>query len=99
MGALFRTRIYRSDDLVSTIEELKKAGKTVYATALTDKAVSLRDVKNAKESCFVLGNEGHGLDERVISACSATVIIPMEEGAESLNVSSAATVLLWEGYR
>ena len=99
MGALFRTRIYRSDNLVSTIEELKKAGKTVYATALTDKAVSLRDVKNAKESCFVLGNEGHGLDESVISACSATVIIPMEEGAESLNVSSAATVLLWEGYR
>lgn len=99
MGALFRTRIYRSVDLVKTINELKSLGKTVYATALTDKALSLRDVKNAKEACFVLGNEGHGLDGEVISACSGTVIIPMEEGAESLNVSSAATVLLWEGYR
>ena len=99
MGALFRTRIYRVGDLVGTIEGIKAQKKTVYATALTEKAVSLREVRDAKNACFVLGNEGHGLAADVIDACTGTVIIPMEEGAESLNVSSAATVLLWEGYR
>jgi len=99
MGAMFRISTYRTNDLSKTIEHIKKNGYPVYATALTDNAVSLKDTKDVKKSCFVMGNEGHGLDQKVIDSCSGTVIIPMEEGAESLNVSSAASVILWETYR
>ena len=99
MGAIFRISTYRTDDLCKTIKDIRKKGHSVYATALTDNAVSLKDTQNIKKSCFVMGNEGHGLDQKVIENCSGTVIIPMEEGAESLNVSSAASIILWETYR
>ncbi len=99
MGAMFRTAVLRTDDLCKTIEDIKQKGYNVYATALTEKAIPLQAVKNNRSSCFVLGNEGHGLSDDIINSCSGTVIIPMEKDAESLNVSSAATVILWEAYR
>lgn len=99
MGAIFRSRIYRSTDLCQTIKEIRSQGKEVYATALDKNAITLQSVNNIKNCCFVLGNEGHGLDQSVIDSCSGTVIIPMEPDAESLNVSSASSVLLWETYR
>lgn len=99
MGALFRVSVYVADDLCTAIEGIKKTGRDVYATALTDKAFPLNSVKEPKECCFVMGNEGHGLSDEVIKSCSGTVIIPMEKDAESLNVASAASVILWEAYR
>jgi len=99
MGAIFRSAVYRTDNIVSAIQTVKKQGFDVYATALTEKAMPIQEIKNAKNACFVLGNEGHGLSDSVINACSGTVIIPMEEDAESLNVSSAAAIVLWEAYR
>ncbi|MBR5322263.1 MAG: RNA methyltransferase [Clostridia bacterium] len=99
MGAMFRTTTYRTSDLCKTINDIRKRGQEVYATALTEKALPLSSVKNPKNSCFVMGNEGHGLSDEVIYSCTGTVIIPMEKDAESLNVSSAASVILWEAYR
>lgn len=99
MGALFRTAVYRTDDLCRTIKEIKQKDCPVYATALTEKALPLSSVSNPRQCCFVLGNEGHGLSEEIINSCTGTIIIPMEKDAESLNVSSAATVILWEAYR
>lgn len=99
MGAIFRSSVYRTSDIISAIQSVKKQGFDVYATALTEKAMPIQEIKNVKNACFVLGNEGHGLSDGVINACSGTVIIPMEEDAESLNVSSAAAVVLWEAYR
>ena len=49
--------------------------------------------------CFVIGNEGHGLSYDCIAACDASVIIPMREGAESLNAAAAATICIWETVR
>jgi len=99
MGALFRTSTYRVSDLCLAIENIKSKGYRVYATALTKNALPLGRAEEIKDALFVLGNEGHGLDDRTINSCSGTVIIPMEADAESLNVASAATVLLWEAYR
>ncbi len=99
MGAIFRTKTYRTDELCKTIKEIKQRGQSIYATALTEKALPLSSVKEPKNCCFVMGNEGHGLSSEVIDICTGTVIIPMEKDAESLNVSSAASVILWEAYR
>ncbi len=99
MGDIFRATTYRTDDLCKTINRIKENGTSVYATALDSKALTLQSINNTKNSCFVLGNEGHGLSQEIIDCCSGTVIIPMEADAESLNVSSAASVILWEAYR
>ena len=44
----------------------------------------------------VIGNEGHGLSEAVISACDRSVYIPMEADTESLNAGVAAALIMWE---
>jgi 23S rRNA (guanosine2251-2'-O)-methyltransferase len=48
---------------------------------------------------FVLGAEGRGLRPRVLRSCDAAVAIPMAGRIESLNVSTAAAVLLFEAAR
>ena len=96
MGALFRQRQEQTDDLPAYIRALRADGYPVYAAALREDAVSLRDLPDRAGAVFVVGNEGHGLSEETIAACSGCVRIPMAEGAESLNVSSAASILMWE---
>ena len=95
MGMLFHTKITVVKDPVDAIRSLQSHHVKVYAAALHHNSLSLFDVKDAGSACFVIGNEGHGLDENVICACDGSVIIPMMEGTESLNASIAASVLLY----
>ena len=47
----------------------------------------------------VVGNEGNGVSEAVLSAVRERVTIPMRGAAESLNASAAATITMWEMMR
>ena len=96
MGTLFSQRILRVDDLAAAVTMMRKSGRHVYAAALDDKAQQLGSFAFGKADSAVIGNEGHGLSERVLEACDASVYIPMAGDAESLNASVAAAVLMWE---
>ena len=54
------------------------------------------DVSGYKPIALVMGNEEHGLADEVAAACDRLVTIPGSGWVESLNVSAAAAVLLWE---
>jgi TrmH family RNA methyltransferase len=95
MGTLFSQRIDRATDLAAAIEALRANGRRVFAAALDESAERLGDFTIQKGDCAVIGNEGHGLSQRVIAACGRTVYIPMTERAESLNAAVAASVLMW----
>ncbi len=100
MGAIFRLpTLTVTDSLPELIERLKEKGRRVFATALHTEAVVIGDIKLCAGDCFVIGNEGHGLTEQTIQACTSAAIIPMTEGAESLNAAAAATICIWETVR
>ncbi len=99
MGALFRLNIDQTDNICAYIAYLRNTGYDVRAAALTASAESLECVPVAKNTVFVIGNEGHGLSSETIDACNGAVIIPMAEGAESLNAAIAASLLMWERAR
>ena len=100
MGALFRLRTVRCSDIAATLASLPEIGIVPIAASLSDKAGVLGISTLPENVCFVVGNEGHGLPREVIDACAGgEIIIPMRQGAESLNVSGAAAILLWEDYR
>ena len=99
MGAVFRQRTVTVGDLVGTVKALIGCGKKVYCATLDENSLSLNDMTVTEGHCFVIGNEGNGIRKEIISAASGSVIIPMQPGAESLNASAAATVLLWEKYK
>ena len=101
MGAVFkmRTQSVSVKALPSFIGKLVGDGRRVYATALGESSRSIGEVRLSEGDCFVIGNEGHGLTDEVIGACSDSVIIPMREDAESLNAAAAASICIWETVR
>ncbi len=99
MGALFRLPIDQTDNICGYIAYLQRRGYDVRAAALTASAEPLGSRAVTKSTVFVIGNEGHGLSEETIDACQGAVIIPMAEGAESLNAAIAASLLMWERAR
>ena len=99
MGALFAVKTLRTSDLAATLQDLQTKGYKTYAAALDASAVTLSSLDVTPKTCFVVGNEGHGLSNEIISSCQNTVYIPMAEGCESLNASVAASLLMWELYK
>ncbi len=96
MGTLFNQPIDRVSDLPATVEALKANGRRVFAAALSEEALPLGSFAIKRGDCVVIGNEGHGLSEQTVAACTGCVIIPMSGRAESFNAAVAASILMWE---
>lgn len=101
MGALFRlpTVTVEDEEFSTLISRIRESGRRVFAAALTDEAMTLGSFSMRRGDCFVIGNEGHGLTEKVIDACDSAVVIPMRPGNESLNAAAAAAICIWETVR
>jgi RNA methyltransferase, TrmH family len=85
MGSVFRAPTGRFDDAPGRRIALVPRGGT-----------PLRETDLSEPVTFVLGAEREGLREDVLAACDATASIPLEEGAESLNVALAGAIALYE---
>ena len=73
----------------------KAQGVSLYAAHL--KGEHYYTEEDYTKACgFLIGNEGNGLTQQVIDACTAPVIIPMAGKAESLNAAIAASIVIWE---
>ena len=94
MGALFRQTVLTMQQS-EAVAWLHEQGLRVYGAALSDRAVDVRTV-SLGDAAFVIGSEGQGLSEEMLSLCDGEVIIPMEPGSESLNAGVAAAILMWE---
>ena len=82
-------------ELPSWLRELKAAGYAVIGAA-TRGGRPETAASRQQPVALVLGNEEHGLAPAVAAACSQQVTIPGRSAVESLNVSVAGAVLLWE---
>ena len=92
-GAIFRFPVLTDQRPDSLMDDLKRAGVTVYATDVKGKLFSEADY--SKPHAFLLGNEAFGVDPDVLAKADETVTIPMAEPVNSLNVSVAAGILLY----
>ena len=97
MGAIFRLNIIESDDLNSTLKELKKHKYKVMATVLGGNK-NIYDVEYKKVG-IVIGNEANGISKEILSLSDELIEIPMLGKTESLNASVAAGVILYEYVR
>jgi 23S rRNA (guanosine2251-2'-O)-methyltransferase len=97
-GALEHARIARVTNLVRTLVELKKQNLWVYGfEAQAPKSYLELDYTGA--CAVVLGGEGRGLHRLVREACDELAHIPLARPVQSLNVSVAAGVVLYEAAR
>ena len=99
MGAIFKLSVLESNNLVQTLRELRAHGiSCIAAHPHTDKKV-LPQADFIRDCCVVFGSEGHGISSQVLAACDEAVTIPMANDVDSLNVSAAAAVFLYEVQR
>jgi 23S rRNA (guanosine2251-2'-O)-methyltransferase len=97
-GAIEHLPIAVVTNLARYLEEVKGADLWVFGAA-GDGATSLWEADLAGGSALVLGAEGKGLRPLVRRACDVLVSIPLAGAVESLNVSVAAALLLYEARR
>lgn len=97
-GALEYVPVARVTNLVRLIEQLKERNIWVVGTAAEAKQ-SYTEWDWKLPAAMFLGNEGHGLHRLVREHCDTLVRIPVSGKLDSLNVSVAAGVLLYEARR
>ncbi len=85
-------------NLARTLRELKDAGVFVVGTTM-DAPSSLLNTKLDGAIAIVLGAEGDGIRRLTAETCDALVTIPMFGSVESLNVSVASGICLYEARR
>lgn len=96
-GGLEAVNLFRVRDLAVLARALSSAGYDVVGAATRGGRADVAP-KNAaaKPLALVLGNEEHGLSAEVAAACGRLVTLPGTGAVESLNVSVAGAVLMWE---
>jgi len=83
----------------NVISELKQSGFSIYAANGSAKAIDYRKVDYTKPSVIVLGAELDGISPETLDIVDEEIKIPMQGMVESLNVSVANAVILFEAQR
>ena len=97
-GALEHLKIARVTNLVRALMDLKKQRMWVYGFDASGQK-SYLDLDYTEACALVLGGEGRGLHRLVREACDILACIPLHGRVQSLNVSVAAGVVLYEAVR
>ncbi len=78
---------------------LRKEGFKIYATHLSETAVNLYEVDFSKKCAIVFGNEHRGVSDEAAAQADGIIQIPMVGMIQSLNVSVACAITLYEALR
>ncbi|WP_318515786.1 tRNA (guanosine(18)-2'-O)-methyltransferase TrmH [Photobacterium leiognathi] len=87
------------DSMVEAVQALKDQGMQVLATNLSDTAIDFREVDYTKPTAIILGGEKNGITAEALSMADQDIIIPMVGMVQSLNVSVASALILYEAQR
>ena len=97
MGAIFRLKVIECENLENTLKEIQKSDYKIMVTSLEAK----KNIYNVdyNKKVIVVGNEANGVSKKIQRLANEKVIIPMFGKTESLNVSVATSIILYEYVR
>lgn len=98
VGTVFTNQIF-SDTKENVINWLKINEIQIISTYLRDDTIDLYEVDFTEKSAIVLGTENSGLTEDWLEASARLIKIPMKGKVDSLNVSNAAAICIYEALR
>ena len=81
-------------DLLMLCDQIKLP---IYSLSLCGESLYKEDIP--EDLFLVLGNEGKGIDKKIISKSTKSISIPMHGSVESLNVAAAAGIFIYEHFR
>lgn len=85
--------------IADAVSHLKTQGMQILATNLSAKAVDFREVDYTRPTCILLGQEKTGITQEALALADQDIIIPMIGMVQSLNVSVASALILYEAQR
>ncbi|MBA4184029.1 MAG: RNA methyltransferase [Acidobacteria bacterium] len=98
MGASFRLPIWRDADFFEVLDWAEEKNLiSICADVNAEKSYS--DIDWRKEHLLIFGSEAHGLSQKERERVAESLIIPMENGVESLNLAVSCGVILFEAKR
>lgn len=97
MGAIFRIKIIECENLIKTLNQVKKHQFKVVASSLQTEN-SVYDI-NYNKKVIVIGNEANGVEPDIQEMADEKIKIPMLGKTESLNASVATGIILYEYVR
>ena len=97
-GALHRLPVVVGGEPIPVLEQLRARGWECLASVPRG-GISHTEADLSGPVALVLGNEAHGLDPNLQAAVDRSVTVGIADGAESLNVAMAATILAFEARR
>ncbi len=86
-------------DITNAIQHLQQQNYSVYAAHFSDKAIDYREVDYTKPTAILLGTEKWGVTDLAANLVDGHIMIPMLGMVQSLNVSVANAVILFEAQR
>lgn len=96
MGNIFQLKVHHSKDALHTISYLKGQGYLVVGTANRADAHALNTFKFPNKVVFIIGSEGHGIDDETLKLCDLFIKIPINPTVAHLNASHAATIFMYQ---
>ncbi|MBB1080114.1 RNA methyltransferase [Limosilactobacillus sp. STM2_1] len=94
-GSQFHLQLFEGD-LRKWIADFKSIGAPVFGTQLNPQAKNFRTVNPGDTFALVMGNEGQGMSNELLSMTTDNLYIPMRGDAESLNVAISAGILMFQ---
>lgn len=86
----------KEKNIFNLIKRLKKEKTQIIALEQSKKSISLKQFRPKKSLALILGNEVTGLSPAILKKCDKIIEIPMRGKKESLNVSVAAGIAVYE---
>lgn len=92
-------KVITHSTIFEAVSELKNQGMQILATHLSARSVDFREIDYCQPSCILLGQEKTGITDQALSLATQEIIIPMTGMVQSLNVSVASALILYEAQR
>ncbi len=91
--------IHQFEDTVACVKALREKYQTLLTTHLSSDARTLYDIDFTQSVALIFGNEHAGVSEEIRSLTDGNFIIPQVGMIQSLNISVACAVSIYEAYR
>jgi tRNA (guanosine-2'-O-)-methyltransferase len=91
--------VYTHETIDDCVAYIRKSYGQIFCTAIGKEARSLYTTDLTQSTAIVLGNEKEGVSERALELSDGNLLIPMMGMVQSLNVSVACSVILFEALR
>ncbi|AFH93668.1 tRNA (guanosine(18)-2'-O)-methyltransferase TrmH [Providencia stuartii] len=83
----------------AAISQLKSQNMQVLVTHLSEQAIDFREIDYTQPTCIMVGQEKKGISAKALELADKHIIIPMVGMVQSLNVSVASALILYEAQR